>query len=369
MRIAVVSNTVWYLVNFRLNLMQRLMAAGHEVVAVAPQGDDEKRLREAGVPFAAWPLNGGSTSPLREAGSVVTLRRLLKAHGTQLVLSYTPKGNLYAALAMVALGVPLVANVSGLGRVFIQRSWVTPVVRALYRLTLRRAAHVFFQNADDRTFFVREGLVPEARTELLPGSGVDLTRFAPVARPARPLDAPTFLLMGRLMWDKGLGEFVAAARAVKALHPQARFVLLGFLSVSNPSAIGPAQVQAWVDEGLLEYRPPAEDVRPHLADADCVVLPSYREGVPRTLLEAAAMARPVITTDAPGCRDAVQHEVTGLMCRPRDADDLAQQMLRFIALPEAARESMGRAGRAFVEERFDDALVLQRYMAVVERLS
>lgn len=369
MRIAVVSNTVWYLVNFRLNLMRRLMAAGHEVVAVAPDGADAQRLHAAGVPFAAWPLNGESTSPLREAASVAALRRLLKAHGVQIVLSNTPKGNLYAALATVALGVPWVANISGLGRAFIQRSWVTPVVKLLYRLTLRRARHVFFQNADDLAFFVREGLVPQALTEQLPGSGVDLARFAPAAQPSRPLEAPVFLLMGRLMWDKGVGEFVNAARVVKARHPNARFVLLGFLSVSNPSAIGPSQVQAWEDEGLVEYRPPSQDVRPHLAEADCVVLPSYREGMPRTLLEAAAMARPVITTDAPGCRDAVRHEVTGLMCRPRDADDLAQQMLRFMALPAAAREAMGQAGRAMVEERFDEAMVLQRYMAVVERLT
>jgi glycosyltransferase involved in cell wall biosynthesis len=174
--------------------------------------------------------------------------------------------------------------------------------------------------------------------------------------------------MGRLMWDKGVGEFVSAARVVRATCPQARFVLLGYTEVSNPSAIGPQQVQAWVDEGLVEYRPPAQDVRPHLADADCVVLPSYREGVPRSLLEAGAMARPVITTDVPGCRDAVVDGVTGFLCRPQDAQSLAERMLRFAALPANERANMGAAGRDFVQARFDELLVLERYMQVVQAL-
>ncbi len=367
MRIALVANTVWYLVNFRLSLMKLMIAAGHEVLAVAPDGDHAERLREIGVKFAVWPLDGQSTNPLREAAAVAALHRLLKTHGTQLALSYTPKGNLYTALAVAARGVPWVANVSGLGRVFIQRSWLTPVVWALYWLTFRRAAHVFFQNADDMTLFVRAGLVPGKRAEQLPGSGVDLTHFVPVPLPHGRRQSTVFLLMGRLIWDKGVGEYVNAARIVKSFNQNVRFIILGYLSVSNPAAISPAQMQAWVNEGLVEYRPPAEDVRPHLADVDCVVLPSYREGVPRSLLEAAAMARPVITTDAPGCRDTVIHGLSGLMCRPRDAADLAQQMLQFIALPETQRRAMGQAGRTFMEERFDEKLVLQRYMFVVNR--
>ena len=167
-----------------------------------------------------------------------------------------------------------------------------------------------------------------------------------------------------MLWDKGVGEFVAAARRVRQTFPGCRFVLLGFADVANPSAISRQQLDAWSAEGVVSVCPPVDDVRPWLAQADCVVLPSYREGVPRTLLEAAACARPVITTDAPGCRDTVVHGQTGFLCRVRDADDLAARMLDFIALPAAQRQQMGMSGRAFVEAHFDEREVIDRYLAV-----
>jgi glycosyltransferase involved in cell wall biosynthesis len=177
------------------------------------------------------------------------------------------------------------------------------------------------------------------------------------------------LLVARLLWDKGVGEFVNAARLVRQRYPKAQFHLLGFLDVDNPSAVPRAKVQAWEAEGLLTYLGPTDDVRRFLAVADCVVLPSYREGVPRTLLEAAAMGRPVITTDAPGCRDTVVHGQTGLMCRVADADDLAQQMLAWLAMPLAERRAMGQRGRLRVEAEFDERLVLHAYDRVVQELA
>lgn len=370
MRVAVVANTAWYLVNFRLSLMHALQAAGHEVVAIAPPDDAQaRRLQAAGVTFVPVPISGSGTHPLRELQSVRGLRQAFRANGVQAVLSYTPKGNLYSSLAALSLGLPFVPNVSGLGRSFIRKNWITVVVRLLYRLTLGRAHKVFFQNLDDMAVFVQAGLVPPERCQRLPGSGVDLSRFAPAPWPEHAPDAPVLLLVARLLWDKGVGEFAEAARQVRQQYPRAQFRLLGFLDVDNPSAVPRAQVKAWESEGLLTYLGPTDDVRPFLADADCVVLPSYREGVPRTLLEAAAMGRPVITTDAPGCRDTVLHGQTGLMCRVADADDLARCMLAFAALPVAERQAMGRSGRARVEAEFDERLVLQAYADVVRQLS
>jgi glycosyltransferase involved in cell wall biosynthesis len=369
MRIAVVANTAWYLVNFRLNLMRALQSAGHEVVAIAPHDDlQSERLQAAGVAFVPVAISGSGTHPLRELQSVLALRRAFVQHGIQAVLSYTPKGNLYSALAALSLGLPFVPNVSGLGRSFIRKNWVTVVVKMLYRLTLGRAHKVFFQNFDDMGIFVQAGLVRPERCERLPGSGVDLSRFAVAPWPDHAPDEPVFLLVARLLWDKGVGEFAQAARQVLQHYPQAQFRLLGFLDVDNPSAVPRAQVQAWEAEGLLTYLGPTDDVRPFLAAADCVVLPSYREGVPRILLEAAAMERPVITTDAPGCRDAVVHGQTGLMCRVADANDLAQQMLTLVAMPLAGRQALGQRGRRRVEAEFDERLVLQAYLAVVEQL-
>lgn len=361
-RVAVVSNTAWYLSNFRLNLMRELRAAGFEVLAVAPPDAYVERLRQAGIEFAPVRISGGGTNPLVEFGSMVALWRIFSKHRIDTVLSYTPKGNLYSGLACIAAGRTWVPNVSGLGRAFIQRSAATRVVTLMYRLTFRRARRVFFQNQDDLNTFVQTGLVPIALTEHLPGSGVDLVRFRPEPLVARPAEAPVFLLVARMLWDKGVGEFVAAARTVRQRHPQARFEMLGFADISNPSAIERTQLNAWVAEGIVSYHGPTDDVRPWLAQADCVVLPSYREGVPRSLLEAAATARPVITTDVPGCRDAVRDGETGFMCRPADAEDLADKMLRFIALSSADRLAMGRMARAFVEASFDERKVIQRYL-------
>lgn len=368
MRVAVASNTAWYLWNFRLNLMQALQAAGHEVVAVAPEDAYAARLVEAGIDFESVPISGGGINPLVELRSVLGLRRMLRGRRIELILSYTPKGNLYSALAALSCGVEFAPNVSGLGRAFIRRSPITLVAHALYRLSFGRATRVFFQNKDDMALFVEQRLAPADRCERLPGSGVDLARFKPMAVPARCADAPAFLLVARLLWDKGVGEFAEAARIVRARYPNAQFRLLGFLDVANPSAISRAQVDTWVAEGLVTYLGATDDVRPFLTDADCVVLPSYREGVPRTLLEAAATARPVVTTDAPGCRDTVVDGETGFLCRARDARDLADKLITFVALSPAARETMGRRARAFVEAHFDERQVLKRYVDLVAAL-
>ena len=368
MRIAVVSNTCWYLFNFRLNLMLALQAAGHTVIAVAPSDAYAQRIRDAGIAFEAVPISGGGTQPLRELQSVQRLGAVFRRHRVGLVLSYTPKGNLYSALACIALRIVFVPNVSGLGRAFIRKSLVTQVAKALYRLTFGRAHRVFFQNLDDMAVFVTSGLVQKAKTERLPGSGVDLVRFLPMPLVARPTDQPVFLLVARLLWDKGVGEYVQAARIVRAIYPGARFQLLGFLDVANPSAVPRADVEAWVAEGVVDYLGQTDDVRPCLEQADCVVLPSYREGVPRTLLEAAAMARPVITTDAPGCRDTVIDNKTGFLCRTADASDLAEKILNFIVMMPDARLKMGQCGRTFVEKNFDEQLVIQKYLKLVDEL-
>jgi glycosyltransferase involved in cell wall biosynthesis len=373
MRIAVVANTSWYLLNFRLTLLQSLQHDGHEVIAVAPRDDYTVQLEQAGLRCAHVAISGDGTHPLRELRSVLALRRLLHRLAVDVVLSHTPKGNLYTALACLGSPRAYIPNVSGLGRVFIRRTLLTRVVLLLYRLTFRHAARVMFQNRDDLESFVQAGLVPRPLCERIPGSGVDLTRFQPAPWPADPAAGPAagpvFLLVARMLWDKGVGEFVQAARSLKRDHPQARFWLLGFLDVANPAAISRAQMQAWVDEGSVDYLGSTNDVRPWLAQAHCVVLPSsYREGMPRSLLEAAACARPVITTDAPGCRDALIDGVSGWLCRPKDAADLERRMADFIALPSAQRQAAGQAGRLMAEQSFDEQIVIRSYRAAIERL-
>jgi glycosyltransferase involved in cell wall biosynthesis len=266
---------------------------------------------------------------------------------------------------------------------------------------------VFFQNSDDEALFLSRGLAPAGRTGLLPGSGVDLVRFAPVIRDRTDValrvaavkvegaregagegtnievvvqfeadsgflaDSPRpfrFLLIARMLWDKGVGEYVEAARALRQSHPQVECALLGFLDVKNPAAISRAQMNAWVDEGVIQYLGSTDDPRPFLADADCVVLPSYREGTPRSLLEAAAMARPIVTTDVEGCREVVDDGLNGFLCQVRSGEDLAKKMAQMLGLSVEARLTMGRAGRAKMERQFDEQIVIERYLAVLKRV-
>lgn len=364
MKIAIIANTAWYLQNFRLNLAQRLREQGHEIVFVSPADAYVGALHDAGFRHREWQLAASGTNPWRELQSVRGLGRLLREEGVEAVFSYTPKANIYSGLALprgVRLFVP---NVSGLGRVFVQPNWITPIVKGLYRLAFRKADRVVFQNEDDRKIFDAMRLVALARSLRVPGSGVDLQRFHPVPLPQHEEGRTTFLFIGRLLHDKGVREFVEAARALHAEGRRVRCVMLGSSRSDNPAAASAQELADWLREGLVEHVEHCDDVRPMIAQADCVVLPSYREGVPRSLLEAGAMARPLIATDTPGCRDAVRHDLNGYLCEVRSGTALAQAMRRFVELPASARLAMGQASRRFMESHFDEQLVIQQYLAL-----
>ena len=359
-------NTAWNIANFRLGLVSALRAAGHEVVAVAPVDDSVDRIGQAGCRFVALPMDNKGTSPVRDA--ILTCRYffLLRRERPDIFLGYTIKPNIYGSLAAHALGIPAINNISGLGTAFIKTGLLTRIVKALYRIALRKSAVVFFQNTDDRDLFAAGGLVRGDRARLLPGSGVDLARFQPAPVENRDPGGLRFLLIARLLRDKGVMEFVEAARKVKAQAPDSRFQLLGFVDAQNRTAISRQEIDRWVGEGTVEYLGATDDVRPFISQADCVVLPSYREGTPRTLLEAAAMARPLIATDVPGCREVVEDGRNGFLCRVRDADDLAAKVSAFVALPQTRRNEMGRESRSKVEREFDEKIVVARYLEAIE---
>lgn len=357
-------NTAWNLVNFRAGLIRSLVAAGYEVVAVAPPDDYSPRLQALGCRFVPLPMDNKGTHPGRDMLLFWRFLRLMHQERPQVYLGYTVKPNVYGSLAAHALKIPVINNIAGLGAVFIQEGWLTRLVRLLYRLALFRSVKVFFQNDDDRALFISGKLVSEAITDRLPGSGIDLVQFLPMPLPNK---VPVrYLLIARMLWDKGVGEFVEAARILKKQGLQADFCLLGFLDVQNPAAISRDQMNEWADEGVVRYLGVSDNVREEIAQADCVVLPSYREGTPRTLLEAAAMARPIVTTDAVGCREVVDDGVNGYLCQPRDATDLAAKMAKIFSLPPNEREAMGLRGREKVERDFDEKIVIKKYLEAIE---
>ncbi len=368
--VALSINTTWNLVNFRSNLIARLQSNGFQVVALSPLDAHVEALKSLGVRHIAIDIDSMGVSPARDLMLTLRYWRILRRLRPIMFLGWTVKPNVYGSLAAHALGIPVINNISGLGTTFIKVGLVTRIVRQLYRTALARSATVFFQNRHDRDLFITERLVRESRTALLPGSGIDLAQFVPqpfVLKPAGEESSLVFLMVARLLRDKGVVEFADAARIVRETRPDVRFQLLGFLDVENRTAIDRNIVEEWEREGILRYLGEAGDVRPYLARATAVVLPSYREGMPRSLLEAAAMGRPLIATDVPGCTEIARAGENAFLCAPRDARSLADAMFSLLNLDGDARAAMGRRSREIAEREFDVSVVEARYLDAIAR--
>jgi glycosyltransferase involved in cell wall biosynthesis len=366
--IAIAINSSWNIYNFRSGLVRALVAAGYEVLAIAPADAHSERLSELGCRFVPIRMSARGTSPLEDAKLFLDYRRILKRHRPAAFLGYTIKPNVYGSLAAHSLGIPVINNIAGLGVTFLKHGLFQKLVRAMYRTALRRSRTVFFQNPDDRSLFVKAGLVRPRQTELLPGSGIDLQRFAPAEQRRESGDSFAFLVVSRLLRSKGIAHYVSAAEALRKDFPRAEFRIAGIMEKGHREAVTEEEIQRWSAEGLIHYLGALDDVRPALAAADAVVLPTfYPEGTPRALLEAAAMGKPLIATDVPGCREVVEDGVNGFLCRPRDVESLAAAMSRMLRMSDGKRAAMGAASRAKAEREFDERIVIARYAAALER--
>jgi glycosyltransferase involved in cell wall biosynthesis len=363
------SNTSWSIANFRTSLIREMSQAGFSVVVVAPRDKYSEDLGKHGCRYEPLPMDNKGRNPFRDALLFGRFLVFFARERPSCFLSFTIKPNIYGSIAANLLGIPVVNNIAGLGSVFVSKGLTQTVVRIMYRIALRHSRQVFFQNSDDYKIFIDHRITRPEISEILPGSGVDTVRFAP--RPRQITEERfTFLFLGRLLREKGVPEFVEAARALSSNHPNTRFQILGFSGVDNPSAIQASELQKWADEGIIENLGETDDVRPFLANADCIVLPSYyREGVPRTLLEAASMERPVITTDMPGCRDAVIDGKSGFIVKPQNVAELVGKMKIMMDLPAHSREQMGKYAREHVQTNFDERRVLSRYLTVIGEIA
>ncbi len=341
---------------FRANLMHALVKQGWQVVACAPEARPEtiKQVRELGATFRDLRIERAGMNPLADVAGYFVMRRLLSEERPDIFFAYTIKPVVFGSFAAKRAGVPRrCAMITGLGYGLIgtspARRALARLVKAMYRRALRHYQTVIFQNTDDRDLFVNGKLThPSNRIVLVNGSGVDLQRF----REAPPPPGNTvFILVARLLREKGVVEFVEAAREVKKKHPQARFRLVGALD-KNPASIGAGLLAAWEAEGVVEYAGWLPDVRGELASSSVFVLPSYREGTPHSTLEALATGRPVITTDTPGCRETVQDGHNGFLVPVKNAPELARAMERFIGAGDLIA-TMGHRSRLLAEEKFD----------------
>ncbi|RWP27944.1 glycosyltransferase family 4 protein [Mesorhizobium sp.] len=361
-------NTSWNVVNFRSGLIKALRSRGYEVSVVAPKDDHSAKVTDLGCRYIAIEMDNAGMSPFRDLHLAWSYWRIIRQERPNVFIGFTIKPNIFGSVSAYLNGVPVINNISGLGTAFVRGGFLRKLVQSMYRCALYRSKWVFFQNDDDRVLFVDEGIVREEQTLLLPGSGVNLDHFSPAVDETPRLNGVVFILVARLLWDKGVGEFVEAARLVREKMPTARFQLLGFLDVENRTAVPRNRIEQWVDEGLVEFLGSTDDVRPFLQAADCVVLPSYREGTPRSLLEGGAMAKPLIATNVPGCKEVVDHAENGFLCRPRDAEDLASKMVEFAAMDYPSRISMGQKSRRKIETQFSETIVIEKYLSAIQQI-
>ena len=329
-----------------------------------------KKLSELGCEFIHIDIDQGGTNPIRDIKTFLDFYRTYKINNIDVVLNFTPKNNIYSTLAASLNGTKSINNIAGLGILFINESITSKIARFLYKISQSKASKLFFQNEEDRKLFLDKKITTTVETDRLPGSGVDLSRF--VVSPSPDDGTVRFLLIARMLYDKGIGQYVDAARVLKAKYGNnVELCLLGFLDVNNPSAVSSQDMQSWVDEGIVNYLGTSDSVEQEISKVDCMVLPSYyREGVPKSLLEAGAMGKPIVTTDNVGCCETVDDGINGFLCEPRSSESLTEKLELIINMTHQERLAMGEKSRIKIENEFDERIVINKYLdAIKECLS
>ncbi|WP_051560133.1 glycosyltransferase family 4 protein [Marinobacterium jannaschii] len=365
MRILISSNTAWYIWNFRLGFIKEALKRNAEIFVLAPQDEYADKLKVIGCNVLDIKIDNKGNNLYRDLTTFFSYYRIIKRVNPDVVFLNTIKPVIYGTMAASMLAKPIVNTITGLGTAFIKDTWLTRIVEFLYSMSLKRSTHVFFQNPDDKALFLKKRLLEPCNTSLMPGSGVNIDTFRPATNLA---EKGVFILVARLLADKGVREFVEAARLVKDRFPECRFQLLGPVEVENRTAISKDELDLWVKTGVIEYLGVTDDVRPYMNKASCVVLPSYREGLPRTLLEAGAMSKPLIATDVPGCRVVVRHGINGFLCKDRNAIDLRDKIIDFLSLTDKERFEMGALARDIVVNEFSERIVVHNYFEIIDNL-
>jgi len=365
------ANTDWYLYNFRRSLALAAKAAGHDVLLVSPPGPYTEKLAGSGLKWIPAPMQRRSLNPLRELILLAWLLRLIRSESADLVHGFTIKCAVYGAVTARLAGVARVSAVAGMGYLFISRDLRALLLRPLVQAAMRVVfggprSCLIVQNPDDVTFFEALGVASATRVRLIAGSGVDCARFRPRATDQRS-EPLRVVLAARMLWDKGISEYVEAGTLLRAENRAVTFVLAGEPDPGNPAAIPESALRDWQARGIVEWLGHVDDMPALLAGADIVVLPSYREGLPKSLIEAAACGRPLVTSDVPGCRHVVRDGVDGLLVPPRDAPALARAIARLQDDPCLARK-LGRAARARASNEFDERIVIEKTIAIYDEL-
>jgi len=371
MKIALVANSTWNIYNFRLNVIDKLLAEGHDVVVIAPIDEyveyKEKYPRVQHVNLRT--LDRDSTNPLKDIVLVLELVRKYKKLKPDLILHYTNKPNIFGGIAAKVVGIPSIAMVTGLGYAFIHNGWIKDITTKLYRFVGKFHKKFIFENIEDRELFDDLRITSKNQGVSIKGCGVNTTFYHPYPNGQMiPGDEVTFTFIGRLLYDKGIREYVEAAKIIKKKYPKVRFSIVGELDADNPATVDTEDLVGWTANDIVQYHGFQRDVRPFIAKSDCIVLPSYREAIPRTITEGMAMGKPVITTDTAGCREAVDIGVNGYLAEVKSTSSLRKVFEQFIHLSAEQRHKMGDAGREKALREFDDRKIANDIYTEIEKI-
>jgi glycosyltransferase involved in cell wall biosynthesis len=365
--IVIIYNATHHVLLFKSELIKSIRENGHRIVVLASTDNYTEKLKEIVDEFHEIKLDSSGINPIKDLNLIFQIYSILKKIRPFAVLNFTIKPVIYGTFAGRLLGdLPVINTITGLGTVFISSGFVNKVAKFLYKFTFKYSHIVFFQNPDDQQFFRQLKIITKNNTKLISGSGVDLVKFRPVENKKR-YDIK-ILFIGRIIADKGIYELIESARIIKKEYSNVTFILMGMLGVKNKTSIRKNEVDNWINEGLIEFIPFQDDIRSVLSDSNLVVLPSYREGTPKTLIEAASMAKPLIATDVPGCREVVNHEVNGFLCKVKNPVSLAAAIKRYIELDDSSKIEMGKKSRELAEEKFDIIKVNNCYVNEINKL-
>ncbi len=371
MKIALVANSTWNIYNFRLNVIDKLLAEGHDVLVIAPIDEyvEYKELYPAVQHVNLRTLDRDSTNPLKDVILVAELIRKYRKLKPDLILHYTNKPNIFGGIAAKIAGIPSIAMVTGLGYAFIHKGWIRNVTTKLYQFVSRFHKKFIFENIEDRELFDSLGITKANQGVSIKGCGVNTSYYHPYPNgKMTPGDHVNFTFIGRLLYDKGIGEFVEAAKVIKTKYPNVTFSIVGELDPDNPATVDKEDLVGWTANDIVKYYGFQKDVRPFIAKSDCIVLPSYREAIPRTITEGMSMGKPVITTDTAGCREAVDIGINGYLAEVKSTSSLRKVFEQFIHLSANQRHKMGDAGREKALREFDDRKIANDIYSEIEKI-
>jgi glycosyltransferase involved in cell wall biosynthesis len=358
-KIAFVGNSLQTMCNFRMGVMSELVREGYEVVVIAPKDGDVTALKQAQIRLIPIEMDCKGMNPFVDMRLAKTLRNIYRKEQFSVVFHFTIKPVIYGSWAARRAKIPQISVITGLGYTFIRKGWINRLAKMLYRYALRTANEVWFLNQEDKSLFVEQSLVSPFKARLINGEGVDVNKYQSHADlTTTPF---TFLFVGRVLWDKGVGEFVKAAQVIKKQHPRVQFHILGQLGANNPACVSIEQMEIWEQTRTVKYLGETSNVLPYIERATCLVLPSYREGVSRVLMEAASMERPIIATNVPGCREMVIDGHNGFLCEAQDTNSLIACMMHMLSLSEIELKAFGKNGRTHVLRYFDEQLTIALY--------